>query len=200
MDMANFTPAIAGKVIWFAGLITWLAIRYRPNRISRKNKIASTARSPRETFSMMISFTGLGIIPLIWIFTGEISSLNHETNWLIVVIGALLFTWALYLFRATHKALGAMWSVSLDLRENHKLVTSGIYEKVRHPMYSAFWLWAVSQPFLLSNWVAGFSGIIGFGTLYFLRVGQEEAMMEKEFGEDYRNYRKRTKKIIPSIY
>ena len=93
-----------------------------------------------------------------------------------------------------------MWSVSLDLREDHKLVTTGIYEKVRHPMYSAFWLWAVAQPFLLSNWIAGFSGIVGFGTLYLLRLGQEERMMEGEFGQEYRDYCKRTKRIIPGIY
>ena len=93
-----------------------------------------------------------------------------------------------------------MWSVSLDLRKDHKLITTGIYEKVRHPMYTAFWLWAVAQPFLLSNWLAGFSGIIGFGTLYFLRVGREEQMMEDEFGPQYRDYRQRTKRIIPHIY
>ena len=44
-------------------------------------------------------------------------------------------------------------------------------------MYSAFWLWAVAQAVLLPNWAAGFAGIVGFGTLFFLRVGKEEAMM-----------------------
>ena len=200
MEISDLTPALVGKIVWFAGLVTWLAIRYKPNRVSRKNKISSTARNARETFSMIVSFSGLGIIPLIWIFTGEISAFNHAIGWVSVVIGALLFILSLYLFRATHKALGAMWSVSLDLREGHKLVSSGIYEKVRHPMYTAFWLWAVAQPFLLANWIAGISGIVGFGTLYFLRVGREEAMMEKEFGEEYRAYSKRTKRIIPSVY
>ncbi len=200
MDLALDEPATWGKIFWFIGLVTWLAIRYRPNRTSRKNKIASTARSPVETFSMVISFTGLGIIPLIWISTGEISAFNHSTSWLLVAIGAALFLWSLYLFRITHKALGAMWSVSLDLREDHKLVTSGIYEKVRHPMYSAFWLWAVAAPFLLANWVAGLSGIVGFCTLYLLRVRREERMMEDEFGQQYRDYSQRTKRIIPYIY
>lgn len=191
---------LIGQVIWFAGLVIWLAIRYRPNRAARKRKISHTARSPIETFSMVVSFTGLGIIPLIWIFTGEVSAANHTTHWLSILVGAVLFASSMILFRVTHKALGAMWSVSLDLREDHKLVTSGIYEKVRHPMYSAFWLWAVAQPFLLSNWIAGFSGIVGFGTLYFLRVGQEEAMMREGFGSEYDEYCQRTKRIIPGIY
>ncbi len=200
MELSLADPIVAGKILWFVGLVTWLVIRYRPNRTSRKNKISKTARSPVETFSMMVSFTGLGIVPLIWIFTGEVSAFDHATNWILTLFGAILFAWSMVLFRITHKALGAMWSVSLDLREGHKLVTSGIYEKVRHPMYSAFWLWAVAQPFLLSNWIAGFSGIIGFGTLYFLRVGQEEKMMEEEFGDQYREYCQRTKRIIPGIY
>ena len=93
-----------------------------------------------------------------------------------------------------------MWSNSLDLREGHQLITTSIYSNLRHPMYSAFWLWALAQAFLLPNWLAGFAGLVGFGTLFFLRIGQEEKMMEMEFGESYREYVKKTKRIIPGIY
>ncbi len=242
MELSLADPIVAGNIIWFIGVITWEVIRYRPNRRSRKNKISRTVRSPVEIFSLIASLTGFAVVPLfwifsgelpaydhpaswvlilfgailftwtisswtgfwvvplIWIFSGELATYDHPTSWILILIGAILIAWSMVLFRVTHKALGAMWSFSLDLREGHKLVTSGIYEKVRHPMYSAFWLWAVAQPFLLSNWIAGFSGIIGFGTLYFLRVGQEEKMMEEEFGDQYRDYCQRTKRIIPGIY
>jgi protein-S-isoprenylcysteine O-methyltransferase Ste14 len=53
---------------------------------------------------------------------------------------------------------------------------------------------------LLPNWVAGLSGLIGFGTLYFLRISQEEQMMLDAFGEEYRAYMVRTKRLIPWIY
>jgi protein-S-isoprenylcysteine O-methyltransferase Ste14 len=55
-------------------------------------------------------------------------------------------------------------------------------------MYSAFWLWAVAQALLLANWVAGFAGLIGFGTLFFGRVAREERMMTETFGDKYREY------------
>ena len=93
-----------------------------------------------------------------------------------------------------------MWAFSLDVRENHILVTSGIYKRIRHPMYSAFWLWAIAQVMLLSNWVAGVSAIIGFGALYFMRVGQEEAMMRQEFGEEYDAYIVTTGRVIPKLW
>jgi protein-S-isoprenylcysteine O-methyltransferase Ste14 len=67
-------------------------------------------------------------------------------------------------------------------------------------MYTAFWVWAFGAAFLLPNWVAGFSGLVGFGTLFFLRVGQEEEMMKAEFGEEYEAYIQRTDKVFPKIY
>jgi protein-S-isoprenylcysteine O-methyltransferase Ste14 len=67
-------------------------------------------------------------------------------------------------------------------------------------MYAAFWLWAISQALLLPNWIAGLSGIIGFGTLFFARVGHEERMMLETFGDEYRAYMARTYRLIPGIY
>ena len=56
------------------------------------------------------------------------------------------------------------------------------------------------QALLLPNLVAGLAGLVGFGTLYFLRVGPEEAMMESTFGDAWRDYRARTARLIPGIY
>ena len=82
--------------------------------------------------------------------------------------------------------------MTLALRDQHALITHGVYKWVRHPMYSAFWLWAIAQALLLPNWIAGFAGIVGFGTLYFGRVGHEEKMMLDAFGDTYRAYMART--------
>jgi protein-S-isoprenylcysteine O-methyltransferase Ste14 len=67
-------------------------------------------------------------------------------------------------------------------------------------MYSAFWLWALAQLLLLPNWIAGPAGLVGFGILFFGRLGREEQMMLEKFGDEYRAYMARTKRIIPGIY
>jgi protein-S-isoprenylcysteine O-methyltransferase Ste14 len=64
-------------------------------------------------------------------------------------------------------------------------------------MYSAIWLWVFIQALLLNNYIAGLSGLISFGILYIFRVKKEEQMMLAEFGEQYRKYIQRTKRIIP---
>ena len=98
---------------------------------------------------------------------------------------------------------GAFLSIAtgswMSRSENHELVTEGIYRTVRHPMYSAFWLWAIAQALLLPNWIAGFAGLAGFAVLYFGRVAREERMMLETFGDSYRAYMARTGRVFPSI-
>lgn len=188
------------KLIWLAGCIGWWAIRYPHERRSRKTAIAVRTQKLRERILLSISFSGLFLVPLFYAVTNRPKFASYELQPVLTYLGALLFAATLYLFYAVHRDLGRSWSVTLELRDKHALITHGVYRYVRHPMYSAFWLWAVSQALLLPNWIAGFAGIVGFGTLYFCRVGNEERMMEAAFGAEYRDYEARTKRIVPGIY
>jgi protein-S-isoprenylcysteine O-methyltransferase Ste14 len=132
--------------------------------------------------------------------TGWPEFARTDPSWWQIGLGAAVMVLALVLFRKTHKALGKMWSVSLDIREKHELVTSGIYRRLRHPMYTAFWTMALAQALLVPNVVAGLAGLVGFGTLFFFRIGPEERMMEETFGDAYRNYRQKTARIIPGVF
>jgi len=140
------------------------------------------------------------LVPGIYVLTGEPKFAEYHFLPALAWTGAVTFALSLWLFYRTHKELGRNWSVTLEIRERHTLVTSGVYRRVRHPMYSAFWLWALAQALLLPNWIAGPSGLVGFGILFFLRVHQEEKLMIETFGEDYRRYMARTSRILPGIY
>jgi len=193
------TPAIS-KFVFVMLAISWYLIRYGHARRSRRTPVLRTDRDARENALLLISLTGLGILPLIYIATGMPHFADYALQSFQAWVGLFLSIAALMMFQLTHRALGRNWSVSLDVREGHLLVTDGIYSKVRHPMYSAFWLWALSQAALLPNWVAGFSGIVGFGVLFFGRVGREEKMMVETFGDRYREYMARTYRVIPLIF
>lgn len=191
---------LVSKIVWCLGVIGWFATRYPYARRARR---VAKVRSPyrlREFVLMSISATGLGIVPGLYVFTDAPRFADYPIQIWQPVLGVALFAGALYLFRRTHKDLGRNWSVTLEVREQHALVTEGIYKSVRHPMYSAFWLWAVAQAVLLPNWVAGFAGIVGFGTLFFLRVGKEEAMMLATFGDSYRSYMQKTWRVLPGVF
>ncbi len=190
------TPDLA-KAAFIALAVGWYVLRFPHVRRSARTPVARSARGPREMALLLVSLTGLGILPILYVASGfpELADYRFRPaqGWL----GALCAAGSLVLFHLTHRALGRNWSVSLDVRQSHKLVTEGIYARVRHPMYSAFWLWAIAQALLLPNWIAGPAGLVGFGTLYALRVGREERLMIDAFGDAYRAYMASTSRLIP---
>jgi protein-S-isoprenylcysteine O-methyltransferase Ste14 len=188
------------KLIWLAGCIVWYAIRYPHERRARKTSIAQRVDKTRERVLLTVSFCGLFVVPLIYAITNQPKFASYPLNPVLTVLGALMFAASLALFHRVHRDLGRSWSVTLELRDRHALITHGLYRHVRHPMYSAFWLWALAQALLLPNWIAGLSGFVGFGVLFFARVGNEERMMLDAFGDEYRAYSARTRRVIPWIY
>lgn len=193
------TPVMA-EAIYVLMAVSWYVIRFPYARRAARTPVASSRRGAREIALLLISLTGMGILPFVYVATGFPRFADYPFCPAQAWAGLVVAIAALAMFAATHRALGRYWSVSLDVREGHKLATDGVYRLVRHPMYTAFWLWAVAQALVLPNWVAGLSGLVGFGTLFFLRVGKEEQMMLDTFGEDYRAYMTRTKRLIPGIY
>jgi len=189
-----------GKMIYLMGILGWFAIRYPYARRAKRTAKIKVARRKRELALMAISACGLGALPLIFIFTDGLRWADYPPNPWSLCFGAGLFAFSLWLFHKTHKYLGRNWSITLEVREQHALVTAGPYRHLRHPMYLAFWSWAIAQAFLLPNWIAGFAGIIGFGTLFFFRVSHEEALMLETFGEQYRSYMERTWRVLPGIF
>jgi protein-S-isoprenylcysteine O-methyltransferase Ste14 len=188
------------KLVWALGMVGWFAIRYRHQRRSRKTPKVRRADHVRETVLLSISITGMLVLPLTYVLTGQPKFATYPFVPALAWLGTAVFAFALWMFYRTHQDLGRNWSVTLEIREQHKLITNGIYSRLRHPMYTAFWLWALAQALLLPNWIAGPAGLVGFGTLFFLRVGREERMMIEMFGDEYRRYVERTDRIIPGVF
>jgi protein-S-isoprenylcysteine O-methyltransferase Ste14 len=193
------TPTLS-KIVWLVFVVGWALLRLNPNRRARKTTVRYSARGIRETVLLAVSFTGLGIVPCVYVATHVLRFADYPFVPVASYLGIAVDIASLWLFFLTHRDLGRNWSVSLDLRERHTLVTTGIYAAVRHPMYAGFWLMALAQVLLLPNWVAGPAGLVGFGVLFFGRVRREEEMMIAAFGEEYRSYMRRTARVVPWLY
>ena len=187
------------KIGYGVVLIGTSIIRYPHQKRNKSNKIKTDNKETLEKTLLSLVFLGMMIIPLIYIFSNLLSFADYTLPISLHIFGLVLITPTLWLFYRSHRDLGMNWSVSLEIREEHKIVDSGVYKYVRHPMYSAIWLWCSVQALLLNNYIAGLSGLVCFGLLYFLRVKKEEEMMLVEFGNEYENYLKKTKRIIPFI-
>lgn len=196
----NVSVAAMGEAFWVVGIVAWYVIRFPFERRAKRVRVVSSRRSGVESAGLASALVGLAVIPGVYVATGVPKAADHPAHIWAVIIGALVFFTAMWVFRRTHKELGRNWSITLEIREKHELISRGPYAFVRHPMYTSFMLMGIGQAFLLSNWFAGLAGLLGFAILFFLRVDREERMMLEIFGPQYREYMERTKRIIPYLY
>jgi protein-S-isoprenylcysteine O-methyltransferase Ste14 len=100
------------------------------------------------------------------------------------------------LFAWSHGVLGRFWSPYLQLRPSHRLIAHGPYARIRHPIYSAIVGWLMSLGLVAANWIAfAFAALAALNFL--LRIQGEEKMMLQQFGDEYREYMKRTGRLLP---
>jgi protein-S-isoprenylcysteine O-methyltransferase Ste14 len=193
------TPFVA-NIVFLLGIIAWYVIRYPFQRRAKKLGVARSVGGRRDQTLLAIAGFSQFLFPAVYAVTGWPSFADYGFYPLQAWAGVAVLIAALVMFRVTHKQLGRNWSITLETRSQHKLVTDGLYGYVRHPMYSSFFLSALAQLLLLQNWIAGPIGLIGMAILFFMRVPREEAVMIETFGGEYRDYMKRTARIIPWIY
>jgi protein-S-isoprenylcysteine O-methyltransferase Ste14 len=84
------------------------------------------------------------------------------------------------------------------LKEDHELIRSGPYAKVRHPIYSGVLLGAAGTALVQGKW----RDILGIGLIFLahsFKARKEEALMTRQFGSEYDEYRKQTGALIPRL-
>jgi protein-S-isoprenylcysteine O-methyltransferase Ste14 len=191
------------KTLYFLGVLAEVLIRIPHERRRRKTQMAVECVGALERALLGLLSVGMVFVPVVYASTSWLDRADYrlppEVQGSAGGVGAALMTLAVWLFWRSHADLGRNWSPSLQLREEHGLVTEGVYRHVRHPMYASEWLWGVAQALLLQNWVAGWAGMVLFTPLYVLRVPREERMMLDRFGEEYRSYMDRTGRVVPRL-
>ena len=113
-------------------------------------------------------------------------------------VGFVLGLASLIFWTCTQIVLGKAWSPQLQLREGHHLITSGPYTRVRHPLYTAMFGYAISLALVTANWIFAVMAALMITGMY-VRVPREEQMMLDEFGEEYQIYIQRTGRFLPRI-
>jgi protein-S-isoprenylcysteine O-methyltransferase Ste14 len=195
---------LVSNALLFLGLLAEIAIRSPHERRRRQSRVDVDRADGLEQALVGLLFVGIVLIPALHALTPWLDRANYRLSprgeRRAAGLGTALLALALLLFWRSHADLGRNWSPSLQLREEHELVTRGVYRRVRHPMYASQWLWSAAQALLLRNWIAGPAGAALFLPLYLLRVPREERMMLERFGETYRAYMKRTGRVVPRLF
>jgi protein-S-isoprenylcysteine O-methyltransferase Ste14 len=104
------------------------------------------------------------------------------------------------LFAASSRALGKNWSIVARTRSDHELVRNGPYARVRHPIYLGMLLFLVALSVALGHWMQLLIALPTFLLGTAIRTRIEDGLLERSFGDAFRDYRRSTPAIIPRIF
>ncbi len=191
-------PWIAKAVILVANVVL-IAIRAPHGHRSRSIKVVKSRKGTLEIVLLSLMWIAF-FVPLIWIAVPAFSFAEYRLGAGPLAAGIVCFAAGLWLFFQSHADLGTNWSITLEVRDQHQLITHGVYRRIRHPMYTAFFLYSIGQALVIPNWVVGPSYLVPFTILFACRVGSEERMMVEQFGDEYTAYVMRSKRLVPGIW
>jgi protein-S-isoprenylcysteine O-methyltransferase Ste14 len=152
---------------------------------------------PLFLFMTMIGF-GVSVYDF-W----KIQHLHFQLN-IFVIIGILLIILGGTLRIICRKTLMKVGftmvnSVKLQIVKNQRVITNGIYTHIRHPLYLGEMSRNLGSALVFSSFY-GFIVMMIANTFLFIRIGIEERMLIEQFGSEYEEYKKKTKKLLPYIY
>lgn len=146
----------------------------------------------------VVAFSGL-------IFLAEfiIAGLDHRFSWTkvhmaVVVVASVLFLLSYALYAEVMRE-NVYLSRTIKVHEGQKVVSTGLYGIVRHPMYMATVVMFLSIPLVLGSWIA-FAVFLAYPFVIAVRIKNEEEVLSNEL-EGYKEYKEKVKyRMIPYIW
>jgi protein-S-isoprenylcysteine O-methyltransferase len=153
----------------------------------------------RDRFSLALIVVGnmVGLIVAIGLAystIGSVHSISLQIAGLVVMgIGIIVRSIAI-------AQLGRFHTPNVAVREGHRLLDTGLYRYVRHPSYLGALIAFFGLGLALGNWLSAVVMLIIMPCVYLYRIREEEAALSAAFGDAYRAYCRRTKRLIPGLY
>ncbi|HEX8932182.1 MAG TPA: isoprenylcysteine carboxylmethyltransferase family protein [Patescibacteria group bacterium] len=102
---------------------------------------------------------------------------------------------------SARKTLGTNWAHAAEyqIKQQQTLVTQGVYKYIRNPIYIGLTLSLVGAELVAKSYLFLVLLVLGFGASY-LQAKREEKILEMHFAKEYRDYKKRSKMLIPFLF
>ena len=139
-----------------------------------------------EPVGLVLGFTNIGRIQ-------TRSNLIAALGLALLVVGIIIRWIAIY-------TLGKYFTGTVLIKEDHRLIRSGLYKHLRHPAYTGALLAHLGLGLSFSNWISIGLSLVPFIVAALYRMKVEEQTLREAFGEAYISYSRGTKRLIPGLY
>ncbi len=182
--------SIPFAVLWVAWLVSWtVAARWA-------SRPAARPRARQE-----LAYWALVVAGEVLLGSNFVTGVRGMQWMPFDTIEQILFVVALAGFAVTWWArfhLGTLWSGSVTRKEHHRIVKTGPYAIVRHPIYAGISLALIATALLRPGW-AGFAGTALLIASFVVKYRLEERFLMEELGPEYKAYRKQVAALVPFL-
>ena len=185
------TPQLLTMVAWSAFILSWIGAAFWADRAEK--------RPARREAWLYRAVTAAGVVLLV--AGGEQFSRAADRLWsfepvvdyalVLVVLSGLAFTWWARLY------LGRLWSSSVTKKADHRVVDTGPYAIVRHPIYTGVILACAATAAQLGAALA-VAGVLVLWVGFWIKARLEERFLRGQLGEGaYDSYRQKVPMLVP---
>ncbi len=196
-QISYYATAISFGIViltWFVFAGTFL-LRKKP-KTSKDSKHA-----PKSLIGIALQGVAFGLVwalrrtPVFSPFTSD----QFILNTILQVSGVLFAISSVWMANSAIGELGRQWSLQARLIEDHKLITSGVYQIVRHPIYAAMLGMLIATAFALSHWLVTIIAVIIFLIGTKIRTVSEEKLLRNAFPDEYQTYAAKVPAFVPFV-
>jgi protein-S-isoprenylcysteine O-methyltransferase Ste14 len=182
-------------------MVSWFAFAAGFFLRKKPASSADTVKAPKSWAGLILQ--GVAYAP-VWalqrrpMFSNFVPS--DAANIVIQIVAVLCAVGSVILVMAAVRELGKQWSLEARLVEDHKLVITGPYNLVRHPIYTAMLGMLVATGIVMSHWMVVLPAVIVFLIGTFIRTRFEERLLSDAFGEQFASWKARVPGLIPFLF
>lgn len=212
VSLAIVLPAVVFEVLhhWqifflvLSYLFFYVATIWRVGKYGQLRKPSEDEQFKRTSGLWILAGMFVGILAVHWLAVNDFSRFQHtanaEVNLAVTIWGICLITAAITIDQVAILTLKKFFN-RMAIEPDHKLITTGIYSIIRHPIYLSYVLLFWGFCTLLHSSLITFVILVSICTVWLGdRIAIEEQMLLAKFGQEYQAYQRKTKKLFPFIY
>ena len=198
MEKVSYYTSIAGFVLvlalWFLFGGVFL-LRKRPEATTDGEKI------PVSIIGLVLQLVAYA--PVMFIRReerfGPFIDGQIELNIALQIAAVVIAAFSVWFVMSAVRELGKQWSLEARLVEGHKLITSGVYQIVRHPIYTAMLGMVIATGISHSRWWTTLLGVVIFMIGTKVRTNSEEKLLSSAFGNEFTQWKAKVPGLIPFV-
>ena len=185
------------NTIYTSVWILWLSSEILMNLLFRANK-RKAGKTDKNSLAIIWFVIALSISAAVYLAYHIHMPISGKFR--ADLLGIILIPVGMVIRFSSIASLGRFFTVNLSVHERHTLLRTGMFRYIRHPSYTGSLLSFVGLGLSINNVASFFMIVVPVTAAFLYRISIEEKMLSRAFGAEYKDYKTKTKRLIPFVY